>query len=173
MLINFSLYNINNNILNNYEKNTKNRNYILLLNLNNINKYIENELNKIKVKYNYGYNLDQILNVYNEIVNNKNNEIEIIYKSKEKERVKIFGVDFVKNNKEKCRIIFNNEEYKLTEYFNSIDNELKIKLKGINYVTNMGRMFQECDSLYSLPDISKLKTSSATDMSCMFDGCSS
>ena len=57
-----TLYNINNNILNNYEKN-KNRNYKLLLNLNYMDKYIENEINKIKNEYDYGYNLNKLLNI--------------------------------------------------------------------------------------------------------------
>ena len=41
------IYNINNNILINYEKN-KNRNYKLILNINYMNEYIENEINKSK-----------------------------------------------------------------------------------------------------------------------------
>ena len=41
------IYNINNNILSNYDIN-KNRNYILLLNLNYMSEYIEYEIDKIK-----------------------------------------------------------------------------------------------------------------------------
>ena len=171
------IYNINNNILNNYEKN-KNRNYLLLLNLNYMNQYINNEINNIKDKYNYGNNLNQILNIYNNMIEindetNETDEIEIIYKSKEKGKIKIFGYDFVKNNKDKCKIIYNNKEYELTEYFNNIDNELKIKLKGITKITNMSCMFYNCSSLSSLPDISKWNTSNVTNMSYMFCNCSS
>ena len=60
-------YNINNDIINNYEIN-KNRNYNLLINLNNINNDIDNEINKLK----YGNNLNKILDLYNEI-NEDNN----------------------------------------------------------------------------------------------------
>ena len=68
------IYNINNNILNNYEK-TKKRNYKILLNLNYMNEYIENEINNIKNKYNYGYNINQLLNLDDIIIisNNQNN----------------------------------------------------------------------------------------------------
>ena len=48
----------------------------------------------------------------------------------------------------------------MKEYFNDIDeyynnkDEIKIKLKGINNITNMRFMFSGCKSLYSLSDIS-------------------
>ena len=51
--------------------------------------------------------------------------------------------------------------------------ELKIKLKGINYVTDMSCMFAGCSSLISLPDISKWDTSNVNDMNYMFCGCTS
>ena len=99
-----NIYNINNNILNNYEKN-KNRNYILLLNLNYMNKYIDDEISIIKNKYNYGNNLNQILNIYNVMINDKKDEIEIIYKPKNKGKIKIFGSQFVYYNKDNSKII--------------------------------------------------------------------
>ena len=58
-------YNINNDILNNYEIN-KNRNYNLLKNLQNINKDIDNEIDKLRYKYSYGYNLNGLLYLYTE-----------------------------------------------------------------------------------------------------------
>ena len=47
-------------------------------------------------------------------------------------------------------------------------NKLKIKLEGINNVTNMSYMFSECSSLSSLPDISKWNTNNVTSMISMF-----
>ena len=55
------IYNINNNLLNNYKN--KKRNYRLLLNLHYMNEYLENEINYIKDKYNYGYNINKLLNI--------------------------------------------------------------------------------------------------------------
>ena len=90
---------------------------------------------------------------------NEINEINIIYKIKDKEKkVKIFGSEFVKNNKNKCQIIYGDKEYELNEYFNipnNIKDELKIKLRGINNIINMSCIFYECSSLLSIPDISK------------------
>ena len=51
--------------------------------------------------------------------------------------------------------------------------KLKIKLKGINNITDMSSLFSGCLSLTSLPDISKWNTNNVTDMSFMFRGCSS
>ena len=71
------------------------------------------------------------------MINDKKDEIEIIYKPKNKGKIKIFGSQFVYYNKDKCKIIYNNKEYELTEYFDNIDNELKIKLKGITKITKI------------------------------------
>ena len=36
--------------------------------------------------------------------------------------IRIFGKKFIKHNKNKCKIIYNNKKYKLKEYLNEIDN---------------------------------------------------
>ena len=73
--------------------------------------------------------------------------------------IRIFGKYFVKQNKNKCKIIYNNKKYKLKEYFDQIDNnynskikEIKIKLIGINHITNMKEMFYGCYHLTSLSE---------------------
>ena len=94
-------------------------------------------------------------------------------------KIRIFGQDFVYNNIYKCKIIYNNEEYELDEYINNIDedynnkDEFTLKLRGINNVTDMSSMFEGCESLSSLPDISNWNTSNVTDISYMFEGCES
>ena len=54
--------------------------------------------------------------------NNKenNNIIEIIYKisKTDKNKIKIFGSRFVENNKDKCKIIYEEKEYELKEHLN-------------------------------------------------------
>ena len=102
-------YNINNNILNNYEKN-KNRNHNLLINLNNINDTIEDEIDKLEYDYSYGYNLNGLLYLYSEI-NDENIEIELNYKpiknnEDKKEKLRIFGNKFINNNVKKCKLIY-------------------------------------------------------------------
>ena len=103
-------------------------------------------------------------------------EINIIYDIKGKNKIKIFGAEFVKNNKNLCKMIIDNKEYEITKEYkvkNNSKNKLKIKLKGIDNVTNMSFMFSGCKSLLSLPDISKLNTNNITNMSLMFALCSS
>ena len=70
----------------------------------------------------------------NYILNIKdNNKIKIIYHNKDKEKeIKIFGDKFVENNKDKCKIFYNNKEYDLTAKFNVENiNQLEIELYGI------------------------------------------
>ena len=65
----------------------------------------------------------------------KNNEIKIIYNiSKNENNIKIFGKEFVKYNKNNCKIIYENKEYELKEEFklkNNIKDKLEIRLKII------------------------------------------
>ena len=75
--------------------------------------------------------------------------------------IRIFGKYFVEQNKNKCKIIYNNKKYILKEYFDEIDNnynpkikEIKIKLNGINCISNMKEMFYGC---YHLTSLSKSK----------------
>ena len=73
-------------------------------------------------------------------------------------------------------MIIDNKEYEIIDKYNIKNynnNELNIKLKGINNVTDMSFMFNECSSLISLPNISKWITNNVTHMNSMFDGCSS
>ena len=168
-------YKINEDIINNYDDNNKNRNYETIYYLNQFqnNNYIDelNQItksNSIKDKFNNIFNLYSKMNI---------DEINIIYKAKEKE-IKLFDEDFVKNNKNNCRLIINGKEQDLKEkytfgLFSTKKEVLEIKLKGITNITNMSYMFYGCSSLSSLPDISKWNTSNVTDMSCMFDRCSS
>ena len=101
-------------------------------------------------------------------------KINIIYHRTGK-YIKIFGHEFVINNKNKCKMIIDNNEYELTEKYNvkGYNNKIKIILKGIDNITNMSYMFYECSSLLSLPDISNWDTNSVTDMCYMFYECSS
>ena len=127
---------------------------------------------------------------------NNTNEIIIIYKIKDKNNedsednqyedseynkgedkyeIKLFGEEFIENNKNNCKIIIDNKEQDLIEYLKINKNEkiLKIKLKEIKTITNMSYMFHGCESLTSLPNISNWNTNNVTDMSFMFFGCDS
>ena len=75
--------------------------------------------------------------------------------------IRIFGRYFIQQNKNKSKIIYNNKLYELKEYFNEIAGlynhdikDIKLKLIGINYLTNMKKMFHGC---YHLSSISEIK----------------
>ena len=186
-------YEINNNILKNYD--VKKRNFQVLKNLDEINN--NNEI--IKIIKNISNNnienkISDILDLYNKMnkdnINNMNNDnminenmnkgkmkmMTIIYNINNENKIKLFGFDFVKNNKNNCYLIINNIKQELTNYIEIKTKEqklLEIKLFEINSITNMSDMFNECNSLNSLPDISKWDTQNVTNMSSMFRWCSS
>jgi len=176
-------YNINNNILNNYI--IRNRNYEILQNINEINNNdIYKEINKINNDKDINNKIINIINIYNKMNNKDISEINIIYDINKKDKyiendenaINIFGGEFVKNNKNISKILIDDEEYEIKEQFyikNYNKKILKIKLKGINNITNMIGMFCNCSSLSSLPDISKWNTINITNMSGMFCNCSS
>ena len=59
----------------------------------------------------------------------ENIEYEFFYKVKENnlDKTKIFNSRFIEKNKNKCKIIFDDTEYELKEYFDDIDNNYKNK----------------------------------------------
>ena len=86
----------------------------------------------------------------------ENLDIEIIYKNSK--NIRLFGGEFVDNNKDKCKIIYKSKEYELNEYFNNIDNnyngkdEIKIILRIKDIINNVSCMFYRCKTLLSFPD---------------------
>ena len=176
VIVNTEKYmNINIKIINNLEG--KNRNYEIMNNMKEIinNNEIIEDINKIYNEKEINNKFKKILDVYNKMnkkvnynketkinkeegINEKliyriNEDIiisdEIKYKIENKDKIKIFGNNFVKNNKDKCKIIYENQEYELIDEFNIVNNNediLKIKLKGINKVTNLSSMFDGCSS---------------------------
>ena len=83
----------------------------------------------------------------------KNKLSRMIYKINNNEnKIRIFGKTFVENNKNKCRIIYNNIVFSLQEYlyfsekFKKGDN-LEIILLEFESIYNRKCMFYECNSL--------------------------
>ena len=84
---------------------------------------------------------------------------------KKKEKLRIFGEIFVKNNKDKCKIIYKEKEFEMQEYFEDIDNnynnyknEIILKLRIYNNITDLSHMFDGCKSLFSINDIPQMKS---------------
>ena len=155
-------------------------------------KKIEDE--EIIIKYEYKENK----NITNEIIKKIKNKLgETVSENK------IFGEHFVKNNKNKCKMIINGKERELSSYLNDNDikdRKIELKLKVINKmidisymfcgcislkeiinienlnmknINNISFMFLLCCNIKSLPDISKWNTNNVTDMGCIFYQCSS
>ena len=94
------------------------------------------------------------------------------------EKIRIFGDEFVKNNKENLKIIYENKELELDAFFDLSNNKqkknfLEIQLKIIKDITNLSYMFSGCKELISLPFITKINVDKVLDMSFLFSNCSS
>ena len=132
------------------------------------------------------YLLDYIRDFFEmeSIKQNPNDGITLIYQiiKQMDTKINIFGKEFVERNKDKCKIIINEQEQELVE---SIDNnkykelfdfegnytEIVIKLKGIKDVTDASYMFKDCVALIALPDIGKWDTTNVTSMEGLFWKC--
>ena len=114
----------------------------------------------------------------NENKDYKEDEAILIYDIKNtRKKIKIFGDIFVKNNKNICKIIYQDKEYELQSTFDKDkiikkDINFEIKLIGLNKITDMSYMFYECSSLKEIFNLSNINTINIIDMSYMFYGCS-
>ena len=85
---------------------------------------------------------------------------KLAYKTDEKTR--IFGENFVKRNINKCKIIYNNKEHQIKEFFEEIDDKfkpgetIKFKLRIFHNIINLSEMFFNCHGLLSMKDDSKV-----------------
>jgi len=177
----------NNNIIE--EINKINHDEDIYNKLNNIiniyNKMINKDITEINIIYDISEEIKRIeedewrreeeRNWVEEEDNWNYEEDDWIEEEEEEEyNINIFGKEFAKNNKNKCKMIIDNEEYEIKEQFNIRNyknNILKIKLKGIDNITNMSYMFSDCSFLSYLPDISKWNTNNVTNMSHIFYKC--
>ena len=172
------LYDINENIINSYSDNYTN--YGKILNIIDINNFINKELENLE-EYEYGYNINKILYLYNEM-ESKNYDSEINYEfipfdeNEEEKIIPIFGDKFINNNLSKCKLIFNDYEYDLSRKFYSSDiyydsDKFSVVIKGINNIINMGSMFEGCKEIKSLYGLKNLDTSKVINMKNMFYDC--
>ena len=113
--------------------------------------------------------LKNLINLWETKKNKIKKEINIIYKiTKNDKNIKLFGKEFVENNKENCYLLINNKKCQICEIYNLDTKENKgnliIKLIENKNIRDMSSMFDGCSSLLSLPDISKLNTNNVTNM---------
>ena len=107
--------------------------------------------------------------------NNKNYaNFQLEYKAKKGSLIKLFHSWFRDKNKDKCKIIYNEKEYDLMEYFkfdnNYNDNDsFKIQLRINNNITDLSFMFFRCEELLSISDLS-VDNFNIKDINKSFDG---
>ena len=173
-------YKIYNDMIDGYSIET--RNYHILQNITNI-KFDEvfQDIDTINEEGHLFRKFWHIFEIYNKM--NCQNEIVIRYLPENNKKLRLFGTQFVLNNKNKCKIIFNNKIQELTDNYiidKDLKNyiiskngvfEIKLKLNKNENFTDMSYMFKDCASLIALPDISELNTFQVKDMSYLFYGC--
>jgi len=135
-------YKIVNNVMTTY--NERHKNYITVRsinNLNNFNKSIIDDIEKIVNESKIENKMIGVFRIYDSLKIPESNAPKepnrIRYKVGKKRRVRIFGDEFVKNNKDNCKIIFDNNEQELSAFFDLKNIEIKeqileIQLKEIN-----------------------------------------
>ena len=138
-----------------------------------IKKYTDSNIQQIKPNINNNY-----INICNKNEGQKINgtkQITIKYKKifNNQNNVRIFGNKFVENNKDICSINFEEKDYNLYSHINLKPNmnEFTIILKGIEKINNLEYMFEDCNCLSSIPDISNLNTINITKINRLFSGC--
>ena len=159
------IFNLLNN-LNNYES-IKN---VINLKTKKITKEISNYIENIKNKFKYL--------IEREESRNNENEITIIYRiNRDKTNIRLFGQQFVENNKNNFIMIINNKKYEISEYYDLkemiLNKYLIIKLIEIKKINNLSYMFCLCDTLLAIFNLLNLDINDITDISYLFSGCES
>ena len=99
---------------------------------------------------------------------------ELEYKATNESKIKLFGSKFVNKNKDKCKIIYNEKEYDLMEYFEfdinyNHNDSFKIQLRINNNITDISHIFFQCKELLSISDL-LVDNYNITDINELFDG---
>ena len=91
------------------------------------------------------------------------------------EKIRLFGSKFVETNYSKCKLIIENKECNLLEYYHIAKNPKKeyfeIKLIIKEKISDFDSMFKNCKNLLSCPDLDHLNTSNAITFKSFFENC--
>ena len=164
-----SIKNINDKIINIFEFYNNiylNNDEIQNLTISKINKKNSKDIKACESK-----NQNNI-DILNNSKKQKLNEMTIIYNiDKNQDKLYIFDINFVNNNKKKCYILIEGEKKELCNYLklNQRQKEnrtITIKLIETETITNMSYM--SSSSMISLPDISEWNTEKVIDINSMF-----
>ena len=177
---NFDLYyKIINDIYNSYDENKLNNKTV-----ENLKGLIQNKIlddfDEVIQEEDICNKFNKIWKIYKNMTSKDINEITLTYKfDKIKKSLVILGEEFVKNNKDICKLVYEGDELYLRSSYhfykddNLPKNNFIIKLKGLKNLTNIKGMFHSCDKLIHISDLSQWNTSKITDMSYLFYRCQS
>ena len=164
--VNLESINLNNNSIKKVNVKEMNDNIFQRIKEINLdgNKYIQKEFHEIK----------ELLS-FNKVLREGSGCV-LKYKL-DKNKIRLFGKEFVSNNKDICRMIIHEKEEDLCEFYEKKedikDEILYVKLKFTDDLKDLSHMFRACKSLISVSDISKWDTSQVTNMRYMFEQCES
>ena len=108
------------------------------------------------------------------IIIKKKNYGKFKYKNEEK-KITILGLQFVKNNNQKCKLVLNNKRSVLVEYIEEevINKEFTIKLIILDDLVNLSSMFYEIKDLLKIKDMKFIKSNKLKEINYLFYCCSS
>ena len=153
-----------NNDIKDRNKDIINRKIIHEINLDNDN---SNEFELLK---NDKFEINDI----NINIGKNRNAIELVYYTKLGGFANIFGSEFVNNNKDNIKLIFNKgKPISLVDKFFLKKGENRIKLLIEKELTDLSYMFYDCSALKNIHDLKYLNTSKVTNFSKLFYVCSS
>ena len=120
-----------------------------LLKSENIKKVYKSEIKKIKdeneiIKKKY----EEYKKNIEEDLFEKNNRITIIYKiNNNEDEIRIFGNEFVKNNKKNCKIIYGEKEHELTEFFD-LKNKYKEYAIYVDLIITISKDYNHYEDIF-------------------------
>ena len=124
-------------------------------------------------------NLEQNIKDSNEDLfkdESKINKIKLIYKvNYSEENIRLFGSSFYQNNKNKCNLCIDFVINEFSEFYKAKTKESRIDviLAISKDITDLSYMFNDCSSLLSISYLNNLMINNVTNLSYMFSGCSS
>ena len=121
-------------------------------------------------------NIKECFNYLRKKYEDKIDFITIYYKIEDyRQKTRIFGKIFVNNNEDNCHIIIDGKKYNLMEFIEFKNNRknkiLEVKLIGVSKIIEASSMFDGCESLISINNISNWNTYNVKNMISMFRGC--
>ena len=99
------------------------------------------------------------------------NEIKLIYLANTSTTYRIFGHNFVENNKNNIELEIDGKTMALTEEANLKEGDAEVIIKIKKPLTNLSFMFSNCTHLKNIDELQFLDTKGVTSFESMFQGC--